>query len=108
MSRDKNINKGEVADIMEVTPELIRKVASVARLNLTYEEVEEFTPQLKEVLESFSSIDNIDTEGLDPSYQPVHLRNMLREDEKKDSLTQEQALRNARSKDGYIIGPKAK
>ncbi|MGM5487458.1 MAG: Asp-tRNA(Asn)/Glu-tRNA(Gln) amidotransferase subunit GatC [Nanobdellota archaeon] len=93
---------------MDVTQDLIRKVAAVARLNLTDEEVAEFTPQLKEVLDSFSALDEVDTEGLDPSYQPVDLRNVLRDDTRKESLSQEEATRNAQSRDGYILGPKAK
>lgn len=93
---------------MKVDRDLLLKVAGTARIELTEEEIEEFVPQLSEVLETFSVLDQIDTEGLSPSYQPVKLRNALREDGVVSSLSQEDALRNAKhTKDGYFLGPKA-
>lgn len=93
---------------MKVDKELIKKVASVARLDLTEEEVEKFIPQLKDILSSFSKIDEADTEKTNPSFQPVELKNALREDKKGKCLSQEEALSNTEhKKDGYFKGPKA-
>lgn len=93
---------------MQIDKELISKVAEVARLKLTDAEAEEFTPQLKEILENFNELDSVDTEGLEPSYQPVKIRNALREDVVKESISQADALKNAtHKKDGYFMGPKA-
>ena len=92
---------------MKIDHMLIRKVAQLARLELSEEEVAEFTPQLKEVLDSFSALDDIDLKDLKPSFQPVALRNSLRDDTITASLTKEQALSNAKhTKDGYFKGPK--
>ncbi|MBT4351498.1 aspartyl/glutamyl-tRNA amidotransferase subunit C, partial [archaeon] len=41
---------------MNVDEKLIKHVAEVARLELTKEEIKEFLPQLKEVIDSFSQI----------------------------------------------------
>tara|TARA_Y100000310_G_scaffold216625_1_gene217700 strand:- start:1216 stop:1500 length:285 start_codon:yes stop_codon:yes gene_type:complete len=92
---------------MQVNKELIKHVAEVARLNLTEKEIKEFQPQLKEILTSFSEIDKVNTNNTKPSFQPVEIKNILREDKSKGSLTQEEALSNTQhKKDGYFKGPK--
>ena len=93
---------------MEVNKDLIKHVADVARLKLLDEEIEEFIPQFKEVLDSFSKLQEVDTEGLQPSFQPVELKNALREDEIKECFSQDDALKNTEhKKDGFFKGPKA-
>lgn len=94
---------------VEVTKELIKKVAQNARLSLSEEELEKFVPQIKEVVvDSFSKLDEVDAVE-EPSFQPLPLCNKFRKDEVKDSLSQEKALENVSPKlkeNGYIKGPK--
>jgi aspartyl-tRNA(Asn)/glutamyl-tRNA(Gln) amidotransferase subunit C len=93
---------------MKVDKELIQHVAEVARLNLTDEEIEKFVKDFKEILDTFSTIDKCDTKGARPSFQPVELKNQLREDLVEDSLEQKDALKNTEhKKDGYFKGPRA-
>ncbi len=92
---------------MEVNKEMIERVAGVARLDLTDEEVEKFVPQLKEILETFSKLDEVDTEEVQPSFQPVELKDSFREDKIEESVSQKEALKNVKhKKEGYIMGPK--
>jgi aspartyl-tRNA(Asn)/glutamyl-tRNA(Gln) amidotransferase subunit C len=93
---------------VEINKKLIEHVAEVARLKLTDREIEKFSKELKEVIEVFSKIDKVDTKGIEISLQAVELKNMLREDEKEKSFTQEEALSlTEHKKDGYFKGPKA-
>ncbi|HLC64592.1 MAG TPA: Asp-tRNA(Asn)/Glu-tRNA(Gln) amidotransferase subunit GatC [Candidatus Nanoarchaeia archaeon] len=93
---------------MKVDEKLIRHVAEVARLNLSDGEIKEFLPQLQEILNSFSELDKVDTGGLKPSFQPVLLKDALREDIEEECLSKEEALANtSHKKDGYFRGPKA-
>lgn len=93
---------------MRVDKELIKHVAETARLKLTDKEITIFTPQLKEVLETFSKIDQVDIKNTKPSFQPIELRNILREDKKEPCLSQSQSLSNTKhKKDGYFKGPSA-
>ncbi len=93
---------------MKVDKELIKNIASLSRLELTENEIEMFTKELKEVLDNFSIIDKCKTEGLEPSFQPVELKNHMREDKVKECLSNEDALKNTeQKKDGYFKGPKA-
>lgn len=93
---------------MKVDKELIKNVAEVARLNLTEKETDEFVKEIKEVLNNFSIIDKCNTSGVEPSFQPVELKDHLREDKVEQCLSQEDALSNSENKkDGYFKGPKA-
>lgn len=93
---------------MKLDRELIRKIASVARLKLTESEIKRFLPELKEVLKAFSKIDKVDTEKTKPSFHPVELKNAVRDDKKGKCLSQEEALANTEhKKDGYFKGPRA-
>ena len=95
---------------IEVTKELVKKVAENARLSLTDEELEKFTVELKEVIvDSFNKLDEVDVSDVSPSFQPIEQSNKFRKDEVKESLTQEEALENVKEslrENGYIKGPK--
>jgi aspartyl-tRNA(Asn)/glutamyl-tRNA(Gln) amidotransferase subunit C len=94
---------------LEVTRDLIKRVAVNARLNLTDEELDKFVPQIKEIiLDSFNKLDEVEAKE-EPSFQPIQMSNRFRKDEPKKGLSQEEALKNVVSKlkeDGYIKGPK--
>ena len=93
---------------VKINKELIEHVAGLARLKLTDKEIENFSKELKEVIEAFSSIDKVDTKGIETSLQAVELKNMLREDKEEKSFTQEEVLGlTEHKKNGYFKGPKA-
>ena len=93
---------------MEVNEELILKVAKNAKLSLTEAEVKEFVPEFKEILEAFSKLNEVDTQGVKPSLQPVKIKNVTREDVAASSVSQEEILSNTiHKKNGYFMGPKA-
>ena len=90
-----------------VDKRLLLRVAANARLNLTEKEVDEFLPQLKEILKAFSRLDEIDVKDEKPSFQPMPLENVARKDVVEKCLSQEEALKNAKNKkEGYFMGPK--
>lgn len=93
---------------MGVDSKLIEHVADVARLKLTKQEIDEFLPQLKEIINAFEKIQKVDTKNTQPSFHSVPIKNALREDIPKKSLSLDTALKNVQNKkNGYIIGPKA-
>tara|TARA_Y100000310_G_scaffold139131_1_gene138364 strand:+ start:19110 stop:19394 length:285 start_codon:yes stop_codon:yes gene_type:complete len=92
---------------MKVDKQLIEHVASVARLHLTESEIKKFTPQLKETLDFFSKLQEVNTSGVKPSFQPIEIKDSLREDTPDECLTQEDVLSlSKQTKDGYFKGPK--
>jgi len=93
---------------MEVNRKLLEHVAEVARLKLSEEETKRFLPQIKEALDFFSKLDEVDTSNVKPSFQPVELRNAMRDDKKKECLSQDDALSlTEHKKEGYFKGPRA-
>lgn len=64
-----------------ITKELVERLAKAARLNLTPEETDRYAQQLSVILNAFKELDQVDTEGVEPSYHPIELEGALREDE---------------------------
>ncbi len=93
---------------MEVSKELIKRVAANARLKLTEGEIGKFVPELKEILDNFAKLNKLNTENVKPSFHPIELKNVMREDKIKESLKPEEALSNTNhKKDNYFKGPRA-
>lgn len=68
----------------KLSREDILKLAQLARLDLTDDEVKEYSQELSAILEYVEQLNNVDTEGLKPTNQVTGLVNVEREDEIKD------------------------
>ena len=97
---------------MAVTKKEVEKIAELARLKFTDQELENFTPQMNEILSYMDKLNELDTENVKPLSHPVEQSNVFREDEMKASIPAEDALKNAPSKDEHhfkvpkVIGDK--
>ena len=67
-------------------------VARLARLDLTEEEVELFTAQLRTVLDHAADVAALDLSHLEPSSHPIALENVLRADDPRPSLDRAEVL----------------
>jgi aspartyl-tRNA(Asn)/glutamyl-tRNA(Gln) amidotransferase subunit C len=67
-------------------------VAHLARLDLSDEEVELFTEQLRTVLDHAADVASLDLSHLEPSSHPIALSNVLRADEPRPSLDRDEVL----------------
>ena len=79
----------------EITPNLVRHLAGLARIDLTEDEVVRFTEQLSVIVDSVAKISNIIDENTPATSHPIPLTNVFREDVVLPSLSQEQALSGA-------------
>ncbi len=70
-------------------------VAKLARLELTEEELELFTPQLAAVLEHAADVEALDVAGVPPTAHPYLLRNVFRDDEVRPSVDRDEVLGQA-------------
>lgn len=84
----------------------IKKVAAIAKLNLTEEEQKRYSHELEEVLKVFSKIDQADVANVQPMFHPVEIQPHLRKDEVRQGITQEEALSLGQHKNGYFKGPR--
>ncbi|MCW4023219.1 MAG: Asp-tRNA(Asn)/Glu-tRNA(Gln) amidotransferase subunit GatC [Candidatus Bathyarchaeota archaeon] len=73
----------------------VEHVAWLAHIELSEEEKELFTEQFNDILDYFKKIDEIDTEGIEPTYHVLDLQNVTRKDEILPSLSTEEALKMA-------------
>lgn len=75
----------------------VKHIAKLANLTLSAEEEEKLKKQLEETAAHMESLNEIDTDGIEPTSQVTGLENVTRDDTITPSLTQEQALSNTRS-----------
>ena len=81
----------------------VRKVAKLARLELTDAEVQEFTGQLSAILEYVEKMNKLDTGNVEPLAHCLPVSNVFRKDCVKESLGTEKALANAPQRDGEFF-----
>jgi len=85
----------------------VKKVAEIARLNLTEGELGRFSEDMISILDAFKILGKVDTKDVRPTFQPVDIKNVTREDKVEPSLEQEDALANTENKEeGHFKGPK--
>jgi aspartyl-tRNA(Asn)/glutamyl-tRNA(Gln) amidotransferase subunit C len=81
----------------------VKKVAVLGRLNLTDEEVDQFTEQLSQMLGYVEVLDELDVSDVEPLAHAADVTNVLRKDETKPSLERAAALANAPKSDGKFF-----
>ena len=79
----------------DVTHDLVRHLANLARIELDESEVVRFTEQLGVILDSVAKISSAIDENTPSTSHPIPLTNVFREDVIEPSLSQEQALSGA-------------
>jgi aspartyl-tRNA(Asn)/glutamyl-tRNA(Gln) amidotransferase subunit C len=71
------------------------RIARLARLELSDEEIERYREELGQILELVGELDQLDTEGVEPTSHVLDLINVLRQDQPRPPLSREAALENA-------------
>lgn len=92
---------------MALSADEVRKVALLARLELTDEETDAQATNLNNLLAQFEALQNLDVTGIEPTSHSIPVFNVLREDAIRPSLSREQALANApEQREGCIVVPR--
>ncbi len=76
----------------------VRHIAHLSRLDLSDEEIAQYGRQLGEVLQYVEKLNEVDTEGVEPTAHAMPVSNVFREDVPAESLGVEKALQNAPDK----------
>lgn len=80
---------------MSLTPEEIRKIAHLARLNLSENDIALYTPQLTNILNLIEQLGQADTSNIEPLAHPLDISQRLRCDEISESDQREKFQRIA-------------
>ena len=85
----------------------VKYVAHLARLALSPEEEQKIGAQLGQILTYIEKLKEVDVTGVEPTAHAFPLVNVMRPDEIRPSLSNEEALRNAPAQaNGLFIVPK--
>ncbi len=77
---------------MKLTADQVKHVAKLANLPLFSDEEEKYSGQLSEILEYVDKLNEVDTSGVEPTYNVTGLENVTREDVAKPSLISKQGF----------------
>jgi aspartyl-tRNA(Asn)/glutamyl-tRNA(Gln) amidotransferase subunit C len=90
---------------MSLTIDDVAKVALLARLRLSPDELPMFTGQLNAIVDFVAQLQEPDTSGVEPLAHGVEVHNVFRDDVLGTSLPREKALANApkRNAEGFLV-----
>ncbi|WP_042357540.1 Asp-tRNA(Asn)/Glu-tRNA(Gln) amidotransferase subunit GatC [Bacillus rubiinfantis] len=78
-----------------ISTDQVKHVANLARLSISEEEAAKFTKQLDAIITYAEQLNELDTENVKPTFHVLNMKNVLREDNPKPGLPQEEVLKNA-------------
>ena len=92
---------------LQVDEKLVKEIASLARLDLSQDEMGMFVSQFRDILDYVSVLNEVDTDHVPPAYLSSANRSVTREDVIEESVPTNEFLSNApESKDDYIVIPR--
>lgn len=92
---------------MQITPELVQYLESLARITLSEDEEIKVGAELGDILAYIDMLNELDTEGVEAMSHCFPLTNVMREDEVAPSMSPDEITANApESSDGSFVVPK--
>ena len=91
-----------------ITKEEIKKIASLAKIDISNDELDNYSNQISKILEYMSVLEEVDTSKVDDSSTSILKNNQfLREDKIEESLSRDEVMKLAPKSDGiYFKVPK--
>jgi aspartyl-tRNA(Asn)/glutamyl-tRNA(Gln) amidotransferase subunit C len=91
---------------MSVDQKTVRRVAKLARLSVSEEEVEPLAGELNAMLAFVEQLSDIDVEGVEPMTSVLPMALKRRIDQVSDGHYPQKILANVMSEDGFFVVPK--
>ena len=84
----------------------VLKIASLAKLHLSEDEVDLYTDQMNDILNYMHQLDELDTENVEPLSHVLDQLNITRRDKEEPSLSRDDVFSNAPDSNGeYFVVP---
>ena len=92
---------------MKITDEIVEHIAHLARLEFIGEEKNQIKQDMEKIINFMDALNSVDTTGVEPLIFMSDEVNVLREDVSVETISKNDALKNAPKKDSdYIRIPK--
>ena len=79
----------------------------LSRIQIVKDKIDEYITKISGIVSYIGRLQEVDTKGVLPTAQVTNLSKALREDEVKESLSQQDVLKNSKHiQDGYFKVPK--
>ncbi len=88
---------------MKISKDDVRYIANLARLRFDEDEIERFASQLSKILDYMEKLNELHTEDIEPTSHVIPLKNVMRDDIERVSLSNEEVLLNAPDKKGNFF-----
>ena len=89
---------------MHLNKDQVKKVAKLASLSLGDAEQDLYSRQISEILDYMDELNEIDTDGVNPTYNISKNENIFRKDEVGNSLSRDMAIKNSHNiKNGFFV-----
>jgi aspartyl-tRNA(Asn)/glutamyl-tRNA(Gln) amidotransferase subunit C len=90
---------------MSLTIDDVAKVALLARLRVSPDELQMFTGQLNSIVDYVAQLQELDTAEVEPLSHGIEVRNVFRDDVRAAALPRESALCNApkRNQESFLV-----
>jgi len=92
---------------MSVDTAIVRHIARLARLKMSYAEVDAMVPELNNILGWVEQLGEVDTDGVEPLTAVIDQQLRLRDDVINDGEVRDEVLLNApEAQHGFFVVPK--
>lgn len=92
---------------MRITEETVQYVAALAKLKVSDEEKQKVAKDLDTILDYIETMNELDTEGVEPMSHVLPVKNVFREDIVVNENNRDELIKNApKKKDGCFAVPK--
>jgi aspartyl-tRNA(Asn)/glutamyl-tRNA(Gln) amidotransferase subunit C len=87
----------------KISKDDVLKLARLSKITLDETQLDKFAKELEELLGYIDQLQSVDTEGLEPTNQVTGLTSVMREDEIKPGVSQNELLKNAPAVENNLI-----
>ena len=88
---------------MPLSREEVQHLATLCRIGMTEDDLENMPDELSSILEMFQVLQEVDTAGVPPTGHSVSLESVMRADDPGDSSSRDEVLSNAPRTEGDLF-----
>ncbi|WP_174733584.1 Asp-tRNA(Asn)/Glu-tRNA(Gln) amidotransferase subunit GatC [Mesobacillus harenae] len=90
----------------KISADQVKHVAHLARIAVSNEEAEKMRDELEKITAFVEKLNEVNTDGVEPTSHVLNMKNVMREDVPTDGLPREKVLKNApQHQDGQFRVP---